>query len=128
MSAYANVDYTATNRAAFVTITGLAVGTGAAAFQAAVAVTTVATVAYATLAVLGAAISGAAIAAWADPKSTSASKYFENVANYSGYAIAGTFQLVSQVLVQAIVEGAARGIGNAIARKIGGPDVTFRQE
>lgn len=112
------------NQVAFVTTTTLGVGTIAAGIAAATAAATIATVAYGALALLGTALSVASMTAWADDKSTTPAQYFQTLKEQAGYAIAGTVQFTAQIFGQALVQGAANGIGRAISRKIGGDDLT----
>lgn len=124
---FPNINY---NHAAFATTTALAAVTVVSAIGAATAVSTVSTVALAILAITTAAISIAAITGWVKTKDSpnpSVKKYFENVGDHSGYALAGMYQLVAQTLVQAVVQGIANGIAKLITRKIAGPDVTVQR-
>lgn len=114
----------AVNTTAFLGTTGLALATAGSVIVAAKTASTVAAVAYGAFAVLGAALSISLVTAWLDPKSNSVGALFDNWTQHAQVAIGGMFQLVAQTFTLALVEGAAKGIGRAIARKIGGDDVT----
>lgn len=117
VSNHSNVNY-----AAFATVTGLAVATGVAVFTAATTASTIAMIFSSIFAVGGAAATGAGITAWIHKDSTTVSKYFDNFQSHVGFAVAGSFTFVSQMLVQALIKGLVEGISKAISRKIAGPD------
>ncbi len=108
------------NQAAFCTVTALAVVTAASIGAAVTTASTVAAVAYGVLGIGSGAVSIASITAWLDPNSTSVANYFSNLKSHAGYAIAGTFQVVAQTFVQALVQGAANGITKRVGDAIGG--------
>lgn len=120
------------NKTAFFTVTSLGVTTIGASLKAAAAVSTVSTVAFTALALLAAALSAAAITSYfaakvkaeGNPEHDTSSSYFETMQGHAGFAIAATAELVSKAVVQGLIDGIARGIGNAISRKIGGADQT----
>ena len=126
-----NASFPTVNQVAFVTVTALGVATAASAIAAATVASTVATVALATLAVTTGAVSIATITAWvavkgdADEEQT-ASNYFGTVKNHCAVALPAMYQFVAHTMLQALVQGLADGVRNAISRKIGGEDQTVR--
>lgn len=120
-----SVSFPNANHAAFATITTLGAVTIGSTVAAATVTATVAMVAYTVLAVTAGALSIASMTAWVDQSSTSAKAYFENFKSHSGYAIAGTFQLVAQTFLQALIQGLAGGIATRVHRNVAGPDITF---
>lgn len=112
------------NQAAFITVTGLALGTGAAIFAAATVTSVAATVAYVIFATLGAALSIASITAWAiSQNKDGAEAYFERFKEHAAKTLPGMLQFVVQMCFQALISGIAEGIVNKIRRKISGPDL-----
>lgn len=116
------------NTVAAATATFTAMGTIAATMMAASVASTVATIAYSILALTSAAVSIASITAWIHEDSKDADSYFNIMGDHIKYAIAGIFQLVAQILVQAVGKGLSDGVSTAIRRKISGPDITVKQE
>ena len=108
------------------TVTALALSTGAAVFAAASAATAVATIAYAILSVGVGAIAIASITACFDETSTSTENYFLNIKKHAIVTIPATFSVVSQAMIQALIEGVKEGVIKVVSRKIAGDDVTVR--
>jgi len=119
------------NQTAFATVTSLGIAATASAIAAATVASTVATVAYATLAITLGAVSIASVTAWVKTVSeqeASSDKYFKNIKDHAGYAIAGTYQLVAQTIIQALITGISEGIIKAVREKIGGkPTIRVKQ-
>jgi nucleoside recognition membrane protein YjiH len=108
------------NYAAFVTATTLSAATAYSVFVAATTAITAQAVAFAALSIVFSAVSLASITAWIDPSSTNLESYFNNMKDHAGYAIAGLSQFTAQVLVQALIQGAANGIGRRVESAIAG--------
>jgi hypothetical protein len=111
------------NVTAFCTTTTFALATIGAAVGCATVAATVSAVALGVLAVTLGAISISAITAWVHTKGLESSeqsvgKYFENLAEHAGYAVAGFFQVAAQTMVQAVLQGLARGVSRKIADKV----------
>lgn len=102
----------------------LSVGTGLAVLAAATAVKTVAIIAFALLATALGGLLIASITAWADDKSTTPSKYFENIPKHAGYIITGLFTTIAQLGVAKLWEAIFDGVGKRVTRAIAGPDTT----
>lgn len=106
------------NTAAFFLSTTLAVGTVASVFAAVSTTSTVAAVAAGFFAVTCGGGAIASITAWTVSNSTD--KYFENFKGHAGIAIGGLYQFVAHTLLQALIQGLADGIRQAISRKVSG--------
>lgn len=109
---------------AFCTVTALGLATAGSVVAAVTTASAVAAVAYGVLSVGLAGVSLGAIKAAFDTNSVDIESYFSNTRDAAGYAAAGLFQFAAQTFVQALIQGAAHGIGQRVQRSIGGPDVT----
>jgi len=107
-------------KTAFATSTVLAGATVACSVGAALVSQVALTVILAVGATIFAGMSIASITAYVDKSSTTPTKYLENVAKHSGYAIAGMLQFVTQTLFTSLIDGIGRGIGLRVQRKIAG--------
>jgi len=115
------IDYTAA-----ASVTGLSVAAGVTAIAAASATTTVSAVALGVAAIALAAISLASITAYFDSSSNSMEEYFSNIVKHSTVTVSGAFQLATQAIVSALVQGVAGAVETRVRRAIAGEDVTVK--
>ncbi len=108
------------NQVAFATSVGLACATVGSVAGAVMAATKVAFVAYAALGITCGGASIASVTAWFDQTSDTTEKYFENLKGHAGIAIAGMYQFVAQVLLQALIEGLAQVVRQAVVDMFSG--------
>ena len=105
---------------AFAVTTALGVATIASVGASATAISTAAAVAFGSLAVAFSAISvGSMIAFSGSNEYTTPGQYLSEVCGYSGYAIAGTLQVVGLSLVLALLQGAEGFVGFGSASRFG---------
>lgn len=103
------------NQAAFGVSTLLAMGTLMSAVAVSTATGPVGLIAYTILGIGFGSASVGSITAWLDPKSTDVKRYLDAFKQHTVYAFAGTFQLVSNRAMQAVVEGLCIGVTNRVA-------------
>lgn len=118
------------NQAAFVTSTTLATATMGLTYLAVVEIAkktnTVAAVVLTASAFISGAGSVASVTAWLDVKSIDARTYFSNFKNHAAVVMAGTFQVISQTLLQALLQGISSGIAVTARRWVTGDDADIR--
>lgn len=105
------------NHVAFATVTSLAIVTTASLMASLSVTSTVAFVALAALTLVGAALSIASMTAYMAPTSVDGASYLKNVKSYSGYALVGTAQFVTQTFVLVFIQGIAHAIHDRTRRR-----------
>lgn len=109
------------NQVAFATITVSALATGGCAFAAATAASKAAAVAYGILGIVSGSINLTSISAWMIASNDeSAETYFSRIGNHASKAIPAAFSFISQTLLQALIQGVAKGIRDLVSDTISG--------
>lgn len=109
-----NMENLSVNQAAFAAMTGSAIVTAGSLFAVVTVASTVAKVASGVLLLTSAGISLATITAWVRTDSGRGKEYFENIKQDVGVAIAATYQFAVQISVQALIQGVALAIRDAV--------------
>lgn len=113
-----------TNALKAVFVTGLAVGTCALVIGAATTTSTVALVIFSALAITAAAVSIASMTAAFSERASTIDGYFKAVGDHLKIALPAMWQFVAQTLVQALIEGCAKGITDNVYQRFTGRHVT----
>ncbi|MGD2169348.1 MAG: hypothetical protein PVI40_03810 [Chlamydiota bacterium] len=119
------MSFLSVNQAAFVTSAALAASTTGLTLAAVGAASKTAAVAYGFFAVTLGGASLSSISAWLDDSSTTVNNYFTNMKAHAGIAIAGTYQLVAQTMLQALIKSLGDIIYIGARRAALGADVTI---